>query len=223
MEALPILVKSMERSSEEKTLLRNRIKGLRKEVSPEKKQLWDRQLKERFFRQLSCFLEEAGRDSLKGGSADSIWIYLYLDIRNEAGTRPILEELWKRGIRTAVPRVEGRDMIFYEIAGMEDVSPGCMGILEPVSGLKQAQAVRSLVVVPGVAFDSFGGRMGYGGGFYDRFFQREPDHPKWGLAYEFQMVEAVPREPWDMKIDLVITPNGIWRDGKNDTITGGRI
>lgn len=216
MEALPILVKSMERSSEEKALLRNRIKSLRKAVSPEKKQLWDRQLKEHFFRQLSC-------EPLKDSPADSIWIYLYLDIRNEAGTRPILEELWKRGIRTAVPKVEGDEMNFYEITGLEEVSPGCRGILEPVSGLKQVQAVRSLVVVPGVAFDSFGGRMGYGGGFYDRFFQREPDHLKWGLAYEFQMVEAVPREPWDRKTDLVITPNGIWRDGKNDTITGGRI
>lgn len=216
MEALPILVKSMERSSEEKTLLRNRIKRLRKAVSPKEKQLWDRQLKEQFFGQLPSFLEKAGKDPFKGGPADSIWIYLYLDIRNEAGTLPIIEELWKRGIRTAVPRVEGREITFYEIAGLEDVSTGCMGILEPVSGSKQAQAVRSLVVVPGVAFDSFGGRMGYGGGFYDRFFQREPDHPKWGLAYDFQMVEAVPQEPWDRKMDLVITPDGI-------TTTGGKI
>lgn len=201
----------MESVSEEKRLLRDRIKAFRKAVSSEEKRLWDEKLKERFFALLT-----EGTDWLAPGGQPLI--YLYLDIRNEAGTAPIIKELWSRGIRTAVPRVEGTEMKFYEVQDWKDVSRGCMGIQEPVSGLKPVLAEEGIVLVPGVAFDVSGGRLGYGGGFYDRFFQREPKHPRWGLAYDFQIVKSVPQEPWDRKMDAVITPNGVCSGDRNGSI-----
>ncbi len=224
-------------SSEEKLRLRKQIKALRSAVRPEEKALWDEQLKERFFTQfLPDFgknlnpernQQEPGRPIRLSSGGLSLpdenrrWVYLYLDIRNEAGTLPILKELWRRKIHTAVPKMEGAEINFYEIAGLDETEAGCMGILEPVPGArpwKPAQAEEALVLVPVVAFDPTGGRMGYGGGFYDRFFRREPKHPKWGLAYDFQIADRVPQEPWDQKMDEVITPSGIWKDGRKISI-----
>lgn len=203
---------------EEKDGLRRRIKALRREVSPSEKALWDRQLKENFFRlfdrQPALGLDEP--------------VYLYLDFGNEAGTREIFSELWTRGIQTAAPRVEEtkpgvKEMVFYLVREWGQLSPGYMGIPEPdlSAGVLLADSPEALVAVPGVAFDRAGCRLGYGGGFYDRFFLKEPGHPRWGLAYGFQMVEKLPREPWDQKMDAVLTPEEIVICGSHER--AGRI
>lgn len=190
----------MERESKED--LRKEIACLRERVSPEEKADWDQKLCREFFRQLdqnySIFWKKM--------------IYLYLDIRREAGTRLILQELWRRGIGTAVPKVCGRELEFYQIRGegdssVEALKPGYMGILEPVKVVcSQVRQEEALVVVPGLAFDRKGYRLGYGGGFYDRFFAREPKHPKWALAYGFQIRNSLPKENWDQRMDKIITP-----------------
>ena len=87
---------------------------------------------------------------------------------------------------------------------------GAMGIWEPKAFLPPVKEETSLVVVPGVAFDTKGRRLGYGGGYYDRFFASEPDHVKWGLAYDLQMEEELQTEPWDQQMDAVITPGRIF-------------
>ena len=189
--------------------------GSREKNSREEK---DRQLKENFFR---LFDRQPAQD-LRGP------VYLYLDFGNEAGTREIFSELWKRGIRTAAPRVEEtkpgvKEMVFYLVREWGQLSPGYMGILEPdlSAGVLPADSPEALVAVPGVAFDRAGCRLGYGGGFYDRFFLKEPGHPKWGLAYGFQMAEKLPREPWDQKMDAVLTPEEIVICGSRER--AGRI
>lgn len=63
------------------------------------------------------------------------------------------------------------------------------------------------VIVPGVAFGQDFSRLGYGGGYYDRFFEREPDHRKIGICYEFQMETALPSEDFDVKMDVIATPD----------------
>lgn len=177
---------------ETKQETRKRIREFRKKITKEEKEQWDEMLCRRFL----ALLEET---SVSG-------VYLYLDIRGEAGTRRILEALWERGIPTALPRVEGDRIYFYTVKGYDDVSPGCMGIPEPLEQCPRAEDPRALVIVPGVAFDARGGRLGYGGGYYDGFFAREPEHPRWGLAYGFQLAERLPVEEWDQKVDRVITP-----------------
>lgn len=157
--------------------------------------IWDEKLCRQFFRLQRQLLP------------DLSWVYLYMDFRGEAGTVPLLCGLWNQGIHTAVPRTEGTELAFYEIRSLEDLESGYMEILEPKEGLPAARQPDALVLVPGLAFDREGHRMGYGGGFYDRFFEKEPTHPRWGLAYGFQMVESVPCEPWDISMDSVLTPD----------------
>lgn len=180
---------------ETKQEIRKRIRELRRSVTREEKERWDAALCER------C-LEGMEKDGLLMYSS----VYLYLDIRGEAGTRRILEALWARKVSTALPRVEGDRIRFYTVTGFGEVAPGCMGILEPSEQCRRAEDRKALVIVPGVAFDVQGRRLGYGGGYYDRFFAQEPEHPRWGLAYAFQLMEKLPAEAWDKRVDRVITP-----------------
>lgn len=196
----------MEKSRESKQKLRKRIRELRKNVTTEEKDRWDSALCE-YCLQL---LEEDGR--IMPGKAfvcgGALSVYLYMDVRKEAGTRRILEALWARKIPAALPRVEGEQINFYIAGGYGDLSPGSMGIPEPSQTCPRARDRKALVLVPGMAFDVSGRRLGYGGGYYDRFFAREPQHPRWGLAYGFQMVEELVQEDWDQRVERVITPDG---------------
>ncbi|RGZ01486.1 5-formyltetrahydrofolate cyclo-ligase [Clostridium sp. AM58-1XD] len=146
-----------------------------------------------------CLLHETG------------WLYCYMDLQKEAGTREIFSWCWKHGIRTAVPRVSGRHMDFYEIASPEDCTAGTMGILEPkdtCAPAAEASGGRSLtcpVIVPGVAFGTDGSRIGYGGGYYDRFFEREREHTAVGYCFDFQTASSVPAETHDKRMDFLIT------------------
>lgn len=202
MEALPISRTDMDSgSNKEKTAIRKEMKKKRAALSPEKKEEWDKQLAELFFAELS--------------KISVSWVYLYMDFRNEAGTKRIIERLWKSGRPTAFPRVKGRELKFYPVRCKEELRLGYRGISEPL-GSYPVQQERALVVVPGVAFDYRGNRMGYGGGFYDRFFAREPNHLRWALAYEFQLFPHIPCENWDQKMERIFTPERVIVPGKRE-------
>lgn len=103
-------------------------------------------------------------------------------------------------------------MIFYEITSMDDLEPGYFGILEPKEGLAKATGEDGLMIMPGVAFDPFRHRVGYGGGFYDRYLSVHTKHSTAALAFEFQMLEEVPVEPTDLLPDVVITEGQLIKD-----------
>lgn len=132
-------------------------------------------------------------------------IYCYMDQNHEVATRRLTEFLWSRGIEVAVPRVEGQEIRFYYIRSMEDLEKGCMGIMEPKDSCVPAEAKDAPVIVPGVAFDRQRNRLGYGGGYYDRFFEKEPGHYRIGIAFDFQIVPEVPVEGYDRGMDEVIS------------------
>ena len=79
-----------------------------------------------------------------------------------------------------------------------------MGIPEPVADTPVAEDTTALVLMPGLAFTKQGDRMGYGGGFYDRFLAEEPNHPTLALCYEFQIVDNLPTEEFDIPVDTVL-------------------
>lgn len=135
-------------------------------------------------------------------------VYCYVDCRNEAGTGKILSYLWSHNIPAAVPKVFGKELRFYYVNSYDDLEPGNMGILEPKTGCESAEAhcTDSFVIVPGVAFDKSGNRLGYGGGYYDRFFTKEPEHYRLGIAYDFQIFNQLPVEHGDKTADEVLTP-----------------
>lgn len=133
-------------------------------------------------------------------------VYCYVNFRHEAGTGMLLEYFWKKGIRAAVPKVNGRNLDFYFISSFDDLEKGSYGILEPTDSCKKAEDPLAPVIVPGVAFTRSGKRLGYGGGYYDRFFEKEMEHVKIAIAFDFQIVEDMIALSHDISMDYVITP-----------------
>lgn len=131
-------------------------------------------------------------------------IYGYLPYNQEVRTVPILQMAIADGKRVAVPKVYGDDMKFRYITDFSQVEISSMGIPEPLDTALEARDCHALVLMPGLAFDAQGHRIGYGGGFYDRFLQLEPEHPTVALCYSFQMMPALETEAFDIPVDAVL-------------------
>ena len=131
-------------------------------------------------------------------------IYGYLPCNQEVRTVPILRQAMLEGKRVAVPLVVGKDMKFLWLSDLSRVKPGYAGIPEPYGDEPEADDPTALVLMPGLAFDPEGRRVGYGGGYYDRFLVREPDHPTIALCYGFQMVDHLQTEAFDRTVDAVL-------------------
>ena len=131
-------------------------------------------------------------------------IYGYLPYNQEVRTIPMLEQALKDGKRIAVPKVFGDEMKFIYLNDLSKVEKGYCDIPEPIEDGPVADDTTALVLMPGLAFDSEGHRIGYGGGFYDRFLAREPGHPTLALCYDFQMVEHLDTEEFDVPVDCVL-------------------
>ena len=139
-------------------------------------------------------------------------VLAFLSMKDELDTAPILNAALEAGKTLAVPRVVGSELAFCQIENLKkDTAPGAFGILEPVSGLpeiniKTLSERHSVILVPGLAFDKEKFRLGRGKGFYDRFLaSAENSVYKIGIGYSFQLVERVPRENHDLRLDSVVT------------------
>lgn len=143
-------------------------------------------------------------------------VLVYIPFRSEADVWPLAEALLASGHRVAAPRVvrgQGR-MDLYAIDGRDALTPGSYGIMEPG---EDASAVHfasiDVVVVPGLAFDRQGGRLGYGAGYYDRLFRQyalaDVSMPvRIGTGFGAQVVERVPMEAHDYRVDWLVTEHG---------------
>ena len=131
-------------------------------------------------------------------------VYGYLPYNQEVRTVAMLEQAILDGKRVAVPKVYGEEMRFIYLDDLSQVATGYAGIPEPVADEPVADDTTALVLMPGLAFDPQGHRIGYGGGFYDRFLEQEPDHPTLALCYEFQMLPHLETEEHDIPVDCVL-------------------
>ncbi|MDE5909272.1 MAG: 5-formyltetrahydrofolate cyclo-ligase [Lachnospiraceae bacterium] len=145
-------------------------------------------------------------------------LLVYMDYRSEVMTCGVVEELLKEHKkRIFAPKVEGMDIRFYEVTGMEDFADGYQGIREPEGDENRlfteqmAKTQKCLLLVPGSVFDRERGRMGYGKGFYDRYLDAFPDLKSAALAFECQIAKKVPIEAHDRKPDMIVTDKGIIR------------
>ena len=134
-------------------------------------------------------------------------VYAYASLSWEPDTWEILRALLSRGFRLALPRVEGREMRFYFVPDLKELSQSSMKIWEPKADAVPADDSEALVLVPGMAFSRDGARLGKGGGFYDRFLAAEPDHKTIALAYGFQLMEQIPTGVYDRPVDQIVTEN----------------
>ena len=116
----------------------------------------------------------------------------------------MLQQALLDGKRIAVPKCYGDEMRFIWMEDLSKVEKGYAGIPEPVADGPVADDPTALVLMPGLAFDKSGRRIGYGGGFYDRFLAAEPGHPTLALCYDFQMLPELETEEFDIPVDTVI-------------------
>lgn len=138
-------------------------------------------------------------------------LVLYSSIHNEVETQEVIEFSLNSGKKVILPAVSDGNLLFREIAEVSDMHKGKFGILEPrrtnmVIDLDQAD----LIVLPGVAFDLNGHRIGYGKGYYDKSLRHLEGQGKLvGLCYDFQLVEEIAGEPHDVRVDMIITERRI--------------
>jgi len=131
-------------------------------------------------------------------------LYGYMPYNQEVRTIPILERAIRDGKKVAVPKVYGDTMKFIYLDDLTQVANSDMGIPEPIADEPEANDKTALVLMPGLAFDEAGHRIGYGGGFYDKFLTAEPDHPTVALCYDFQMYAHLDTEEFDIPVNMVI-------------------
>ena len=131
-------------------------------------------------------------------------IYGYLPYNQEVRTVPMLERALADGKQVAVPKVYGDRMKFIYMTDLTRVEKGYANIPEPIDNEPVAEDPTALVLMPGLAFDAEGHRIGYGGGFYDKFLAEEPNHPTVALCYDFQLLEKLETEEFDITVDLVL-------------------
>lgn len=156
--------------------------------------------------------------------AQAACIALYAPARNEADTAEIVASAFMSGKRVLYPAVCGEHMVFRQVEGLASLEQGRYGILEPCpTGMDHHAGEADLIVVPGVAFDLKGHRIGYGKGFYDRFL-RHPGRKAHlvGLCHDFQLIAGdIPAEGHDIRMEIVVSDRRIVRCGSNRSHPGG--
>ena len=170
---------------------------LRKSIRTRKRAMTEAEIREKS--------EELGRLFLQSEEyRNARSIYGYLPYNQEVRTVAMLEQALRDGKRVAVPKCYGDEMRFIWMEDLSLVEKGYAGIPEPIADGPIADDETALVLMPGMAFDREGHRIGYGGGFYDKFLAREENHPKVALCYDFQMVPYLETEQYDIPVDKVI-------------------
>lgn len=133
-------------------------------------------------------------------------VFLYISYNREVDTYMLLSQCFMDGKKVYAPKVLSKtDMEFYCIQDEHDLVSGYMGIMEPSDSCEKANTKDGLFIMPGLAFDYDFHRIGYGGGFYDRYLSVDNTFVKAALAFDFQLLESIPYEEHDLKPDYIIT------------------
>ncbi|MBF4695359.1 5-formyltetrahydrofolate cyclo-ligase [Fusibacter ferrireducens] len=138
----------------------------------------------------------------------------FVDFRNEVCMMPINDYILDQGKSLCLPYIDmkSKTMTFHKVQTLSELKLSTYGILEPDPKIHPQVDLSqiNLVLTPGVAFDDKGFRIGYGGGFYDRFFEKlNPEIFKFGIAFSIQQLNAIPLEPHDLPLTALITEKGI--------------
>lgn len=143
-------------------------------------------------------------------SSNARFVHCYISFRSEVETRSLIEDMLSRGLRVVVPVVEGdgsgNTLIHSELHDLRKLRTGAFGLPEPEGRIAISLEALDVVIVPMVAFDRQGTRLGYGKGFYDRFLQQLPHEvQRIGLAFGVQEVAHIPVLPHDERVATIIT------------------
>lgn len=146
-------------------------------------------------------------------------VFTYISMGSEVNTYPLIEQAWGDGKKVAVPiaKMKGK-MYFVLISSFSELKKSHFGVMEPEKGEDEevTPVNTDLFLVPGSVFDKKGNRYGYGGGYYDRYFQQYPNIYKIALAYSLQIMEDdLQVDEYDIPVDGIVTEDGLI-GGSND-------
>lgn len=183
-----------------KNKIRSSIKKKRNDLTINLREEYSRLIFDRLY-SLDCFLEASK-------------LFIYISFGSEVSTIEIINRALLMGKKVYVPKVEDKDMSFYEIDGFDNLIRSSFGIMEADSqkhpkyiASKASENDKMLMILPGLAFDKSGNRIGYGAGYYDRYLSR-PSHKnmvKIALAYDFQIIDDLAVNKYDIPTDYIIT------------------
>jgi len=144
-------------------------------------------------------------------------VLFYIDVRSEVRTRACIPKALALGKKVIVPYCVKDELALFPLEGMDELDLGAFKILEPKKELRERPEKQydvkdvDLIIVPGVAFDKRGGRMGHGWGYYDRLLRRaRPETPRVALAFQSQLFEEIPMDPHDIFMDKIITEEAVY-------------
>jgi 5-formyltetrahydrofolate cyclo-ligase len=194
----------MSTDQQDKRQLRKLFKKKRSAIADDDRQQWNAQLYERLTTQ-PFFLEAAN-------------LFIFVSFRTEIDTHAIIKRALLLEKNVFVPRTKDADgnMEAIQIESLEQLTTARMGLPEPELRLPPTAApIFDLILVPGLAFDRHGYRLGYGGGYYDKFLSKLPQHGlTLGLAYHIQLTDNLPFDAHDQKLDGVVTEKEVIRFDK---------
>lgn len=181
----------------QKKEIRHKMRLRKKEVSAEEKERIGQEIAKKLFA-LPEFIEAKN-------------ISIYVAYNGEVETIPIIEEAFRLGKSVSAPVVKNGEMEFYRYTSVDQLKESQYGILEPDTSLGVMPSNDLLIIMPGVAFDEERNRIGYGGGYYDRYLTRNIGYQTIALAYDFQICEAFDADLFDQKPEIILTENRIIR------------
>lgn len=186
---------------ETKALIRKHALKLRDSLSEEERKVKS----DRIMREiLAC--EEYGKSEN---------ILVYVAYRSEVDTGFLIQVALQEGKAVYCPKVHGSEMEFYRIYSMEDLRDGYKGIREPLADdnriFNAAEEGQCLMLMPGSAFDRQRNRIGYGGGYYDKYLAKHPGLNTMAVCFECQIQKNIPADTYDRKPDAVLTECNIYR------------
>ena len=135
-------------------------------------------------------------------------VFIYIDMGSEVKTRGIIEKVWQAGKKAYVPVTKkDRVMYFIEIKDFSNLKKTKFGTFEPSGEIEEVTLPtdKDLFIVPGSMFDEEKNRCGYGGGFYDTYIDKYNVKKPVGVCFDFQLVESIPTEAFDRKMDKIVT------------------
>lgn len=138
-------------------------------------------------------------------------IMAYVSTNEEVDTRDLIKDCFKKGLTVYIPKVDRNELKIIPVRSWEVLEPGTFSILEPMMNEASEEAQPEeldLILIPGIAFDRRGHRIGHGKGFYDRILKKTKAY-KIGLAFHEQIVDEIPNEEHDVAMDLIITDNSL--------------
>lgn len=145
-------------------------------------------------------------------------IMFYVSKDNEVATMPIIKYAIKHKKNVCVPNIDIKKRVLHPVSiknPENDLHRGHFGILEPLFNINKIVSLKKidLIIIPGIAFDLSGHRLGWGKGYYDRFLEKAKENHKIGLVFDFQIVKELPKDRHDVPVDIVVTEKMVIKIG----------